>query len=178
MWDFWPGKPSLCYQKSDYKLLTEQNLVSTERSFPQHTCAKMEEIVNYTLYDILTSEQVITVKRTSPTAWANILRKFLKNNNKRALSEDDLKKNSTFISNFFGRKPMKKPIQRILEECKINFSEQILQARTPSTVHYVLRNSLIFWPSNTERWLILWEGFRNWTKIKGTAKQHHPRDCN
>ena len=102
MWDFWPGKPSLCYQKSDYKLLTEQNLVSTERSFPQHTCAKMEEIVNYTLYDILTSEQVITVKRTSPTAWANILRKFLKNNNKRALSEDDLKKKSTFISNFFS----------------------------------------------------------------------------
>ena len=140
MWDFWPGKPSLCYQKSDYKLLTEQNLVSTERSFPQHTCAKMEEIVNYTLYDILTSEQVITVKRTSPTAWANILRKFLKNNNKRALSEDDLKKKSTFISNFFRRKPMKKPIQRILEECKINFSEQILQARTPSPVHYVLRN--------------------------------------
>ena len=103
MWDFWPGKPSLCDQKSDYKLLTEQNLVSTERSFPQHTCAKMEEIVNYTLYDILTSEQVITVKRTSPTAWANILRKFLKNNNKRALSEDDLKKKSTFISNFFRR---------------------------------------------------------------------------
>ena len=62
----------------------------------------MEEIVNYTLYDILTSEQVITVKRTSPTAWANILRKFLKNNNKRALSEDDLKKKSTFISNFFS----------------------------------------------------------------------------
>ena len=101
----------------------------------------MEEIVNYTLYDILTSEQVITVKQTSPTAWANILRKFLKNNNKRALSEDDLKKKSTFISNFFfRRKPMKKTIQRILEECKINFSEQILQARTPSTVHYVLRN--------------------------------------
>ena len=72
--------------------------------------------MNYTLYDILTSEQVITVKQTSPTAWANILRKFLKNNNKRALSEDDLKKKSTFISNFFRRKPMKKPIQRILEE--------------------------------------------------------------
>ena len=35
---------------------------------------------------------------------------------------------------------MKKLIQRILEECKINFSEQILQARTPTTVHYVLRN--------------------------------------
>ena len=73
MWDFWPGKPSLCNQKSDYKLLTEQNLVSTERSFPQHTCAKMEEIVNYTLYDILTSEQVITVKQTSPIGWVQMI---------------------------------------------------------------------------------------------------------
>ena len=135
MWDFWPGKPSLCYQKSDYKLLTEQNLVSTERSFPQHTCAKMEEIVNYTLYDILTSEQVITVKRTSPTAWANILRKFLKNNNKRALSEDDLKKKSTFISNFFVENQWKNQYNVYLKNAKstsVNkyYKQELLQQCT------------------------------------------------
>ena len=61
-----------------------------------------QNLVHYQYYKNAPSEQVITVKRTSPTAWANILRKFLKNNNKRALSEDDLKKKSTFISNFFS----------------------------------------------------------------------------
>ena len=133
-------QPILCNQKSDYRLLTEQTSVSIELSFAQHSFAEMEEIVNYTLFEILTSEEIITVKRTSPTSWSNILRKFLKNNDKVALSEDDLRKKSTFISNFFRRKPMKKPIQRIVEEYKINFSEQILQTRSPSTVHYVLRN--------------------------------------
>ena len=94
----------------------------------------MEHISNFTLHDILTPENVISVKRTSPASWANVVKCFLNKKNKTVLSERDLDKKCFFLANFFRRKSRKRSIESLVQEYKKNFSEQIINAREISTL--------------------------------------------
>ena len=80
----------------------------------------MEDFVNFTLYQFLTSPNLQVVKRTSTTDWANALKIFLQEKDLVAVSEENLKKNFQYLANFFRRKSRKKSTESLREEYKEN----------------------------------------------------------
>ena len=94
----------------------------------------MEDIVQFSLYDILTSENVISVKRKSPATWSHFINSVLTKKNKIVLSQGELHRKCQFLANFFRRNSRKRTIKSLVEEHKRNFCDQIVTAREISTI--------------------------------------------